>query len=51
MKNKKRLGEKSIYIEEDLTWTKRKVREKIREKATEIRSKEKETIITQPHKK
>ena len=37
MVNKKKLGDKEIYIENDLTWTERKLRERAWEKASELK--------------
>ena len=39
MVNKKKLGEKEVYIENDLTWTERKIKERAWEKATELKGK------------
>lgn len=50
MRNKKLLGQKNIYIEEDLTWAERKVREKVRDKAREIRKEGKEAVIIRQRK-
>ena len=40
MINKKNLGDQDIYIENDLTWTERKIRERARDRATAIKTKE-----------
>ena len=37
MVNKKKLGDKEIYIENDLTWTERKIRERAWDKATKLK--------------
>ena len=43
--NKKKLGEKDIYIEKDLTWTERNIRERAWEWATAIREKGKQAQV------
>lgn len=46
MRNKKALGGTEIYIYiYDLTWTERKIRDKVREKAREIREEGKKVVI------
>lgn len=37
MRNKSKLGRERIYIDNDLTWNERRVREKVLEKARELR--------------
>lgn len=37
MRNKKKLGEERVYIDNDLTWSEREVRKKVIEKMKELR--------------
>ena len=46
MMNKKKLGEKEVYIENDLTWKERQIREKTWTKFKEIRGEGKKAMIT-----
>lgn len=50
LKNKKRLEAQKIYIEEDLTWKERRVKEIVRGKAREIKNQGKEAIIIKNRK-
>lgn len=50
LRNKKRLGDQKIFIEEDLTWKERRNKEIVREKARELRAQGKEAIIIKNRK-
>lgn len=50
LKNKKRLGDKKVFIEEDLTWKERRNKEIVRRKAREIKGQGKEAIIIRNRK-
>ena len=45
MVSKKKLGDKEVYIENDLTWTERKIKERAWEKAMELKKKGKEATV------
>lgn len=45
MRNKRNLGRSRIYIDDDLTRTERKIRDKVREKARELREDGKKAIV------